>query len=246
MNKDFFSDGIIPEGKYFAISQDEFQNPNGKMTDIVISDGIVEIGNRAFCGQKTESIKLPDSVRKIGNSSFNRLPNLKSVQINSGVTELQANSFSYCVNLTEVIFSKPDTIKSVGDSCFLRCSLGIVVLPSTVEDIGSEAFRDNKITSLTLPDNIKTIAWLSFLNNSIENLVFPASLATMDNSSFDDNTLLKSIKFLGSTPPTFTGREYAFSNCEEITEILVPNSSVDSYKESFKGSTNLINLIKGY
>ena len=55
------------------------------------------------------------------------------------VTELGANSFNDCRNLTSVTI--PSSITSLGDSCFWGCtSLTSITIPSSVTRLGDECF----------------------------------------------------------------------------------------------------------
>ena len=49
------------------------------MKSVVIPDGVEKIGNHWFFGSEVESVKLPASVREIGEYAFRNCKNLKQI-----------------------------------------------------------------------------------------------------------------------------------------------------------------------
>ena len=102
------------------------------LTHVVVSEGIEEIGDNAFCSNNVgtlKSISLPQSVKKIGSGAFYGQEKLREVSL-GGVVEIGYAAFKYCPNLKQI------------------------VLPDTVETIGMSAFADTGLTSLTIPVNV--------------------------------------------------------------------------------------------
>lgn len=82
-----------------------------KIKNIIISEGITEIGNRAFsqcCS--LSSVSLPKTLKTIENGTFNECRSLESIVIPEGVTKLAAYSFSQCNSLTSVSFGKATAV----------------------------------------------------------------------------------------------------------------------------------------
>ena len=73
------------------------------------------------------------------------------------VTELGANSFLDCSDLSSVII--PSSGKSVGESCFSGCSnLAFITLPSSVKSLGNSCFRGcTGLTSITIPSSVTSL-----------------------------------------------------------------------------------------
>lgn len=73
----------------------------------------------AFLAGNLRSVRIPSTVREIGDRAFSMCMNLKSVTFEPGVTMIGNNVFSNCTALTSVRL--PDTLSSIGDRCFQGC-----------------------------------------------------------------------------------------------------------------------------
>ena len=88
-----------------------------RQKEIVLSEGICEIGDYWFRGCEAESVTIPASVRNIGARSFCRCEELRHVQLTKG-----------------------SRLETIGDYCFFCCGLGEITLPASLREIGPYAF----------------------------------------------------------------------------------------------------------
>ena len=87
--------------------------PEGKSGNIVIPNGVNEIGIRSFenCNNIT-SITIPSSVTAIDELAFSKCTNLSSVVIQNGVTDIYRRAFADCISLKSI--NIPDTVTDIG------------------------------------------------------------------------------------------------------------------------------------
>jgi len=71
--------------------------------DVIIPDTVKEIGYEAFRRSDIESIFIPGSVKKIGESALFECDNLRKIEIEKGAILGRDYIFNYCNNLEEII-----------------------------------------------------------------------------------------------------------------------------------------------
>ena len=93
------------------------------------------------------------------------------------------------------------TVNKVADRAFLNSEIKDVELPNTIESIGILAFMNSAITSVTMQEGIREIKHNAFASTEIIELIIPSSVKTM-NRPFDDCNKLRTLIYLGSSPPS--------------------------------------------
>lgn len=132
--------------------------------DIVLNEGLIEIGSNAFGGAVITSLILPNSLTTIGREAFSGCYQLAEITWpdNKGFTEI--NGFDNCTSLPDSIFeSLPVTVTSIGYQAFSGCRFSSVSLPGTIETIGERAFAYNyNLKTLTLHEGLQSIGVCAF------------------------------------------------------------------------------------
>ena len=107
---------------------------------IVVSDGIVSIGKRAFYGfSKVASVYIGKDVEIIGERAFTRCSSLESLTIPGNVASVGKFAFYGCNKMSDLVTK--DGLESIGYRAFYGCAgLRSVTVASTVASIGSGAF----------------------------------------------------------------------------------------------------------
>ena len=104
--------------------------PNGKTPLVTGKDGKVTGGG---------TIKLPETVKVIGENAFYMCSNLYSIEFNEGLEKVENKAFLKCTNLSALEF--PETLTEIGVDSFSYCdSLTHLEIPSSVKSIGDYAF----------------------------------------------------------------------------------------------------------
>lgn len=104
-----------------------------------------------------EICKIPDTVKIIGNYSFESCKNLKEIEIPEGVTHINMYAFDGCKSLTTI--NLPDTLTKIEYGAFMTVNLtGEIVIPDNVEYIGGNVFNNCKnIEKIIIGSKVKTI-----------------------------------------------------------------------------------------
>ena len=136
-------DGAKYAGEYYAY--------NETITSAIVADGVVDlstgevddygfvIGVFQHCTE-LETVRLPESLRKIGHRAFYECEALVHVDIPSGVNEIGNYAFEECSSLETVTI--PEGVVNLPYGIFNNCqSLKSVKLPASLKTIGEWAFH---------------------------------------------------------------------------------------------------------
>ena len=164
-----------------------------EVTAYRVPAGTASIAQEAFYKHpELNFVSLPESVRSIGTAAFAE-SGLVSIRIPEGVAYLGDSTFSGCRNLMTV--SLPKNLASIGNSVFYECvHLVRIDLPSSLRSIGSAAFYlCQSLTSVRIPEGVSSIGNYAFagcLNLTAVSL--PKSLVSIGNGVFyaDDKIFL--------------------------------------------------------
>lgn len=180
---------------------------------IVIPEGVEEIEEEAFaCDYYSsysdsdiigEEIKLPATLKKIGNKAF-YYKQISKLLIPEGVEEIGESAFaSYryadkTVTLEQLVI--PSTLKRIENELFAYRPISKVEIPEGVEEIGSKAFysatvynQDKNITleEINLPATLKKMESDSINISNIKKIIFNGNLYGL-------NDILKAWNFTNS------------------------------------------------
>lgn len=127
---------------------------NGEKKSITVPDTIkgimpTSVANKAFTNSDIKVIELPETVKTIGNSSFNKCTNLTSITA-KGVTKIGTFCFYCDTALTDVDMPNVLFVNSHG---FSGCSkLEAVNFNETVEELYPGAFEDTAFKYAYFPN----------------------------------------------------------------------------------------------
>ena len=158
---------------------------SSEVSEVVIPEGVSEIAD--YCFQNCtalKSIKLPSTLKKIGNNAFYN-SGISSIEIPDSVTEIGVAAFGNCSSLVSV--KLPSTLKKIGNRAFADCRLlESIVIPEGVVEIGTDAFREcNKLKAVVLPSTLKTIGDVAFGGcYALESIVLPEGLEKIGKDAF--------------------------------------------------------------
>ncbi len=187
---------------------------------------VTRIESRAFWDRnRLTSIMIPEGVTSIGSFAFYLCRSLTRISIPDSVTSIEGNAFSSCYSLVDITI--PESVISIEGGIFQNCtSITSITIPSNVTSIGKSAFLGcSSLTSITIPSSVTSIGEDAFLGCS--KLTTAGSIGCGSDYEFG---------WMDSIPNN------AFSNCEGITSIMLPNSitSIGSY--AFNNCSSLTSI----
>lgn len=107
----------------------------GAAVNVVVPDGVIEIGGKAFYQlQHLETVRLPKGVKIIGWQAFSFCRNLRAVELPVTLEEIGPEAFSFCDRLKDI--SLPSGLKVIHREAFSCCkSLETIAIPDSVVQI---------------------------------------------------------------------------------------------------------------
>ena len=209
--------GSVDEnGKPIAVPAERWAD----LTEVVIEDGVTEIGKDVFQGcVGLTKVTIPDSVKKIGTWSFYMCKSLKNVDIPANV-EIGNSSFRQS-GLEQVTVSGG----SVGQYAFHR-NVSLKKIDINCETIGDEAFSGcDSLTDITLRNSVKTLGDKVFYTcKNLENVEIPSTVTDIGEKTFYSCPKLKEAVIRAGTVKKDT-----LYNCPALTTLIISdNATLDA------------------
>lgn len=245
----------IPQG-VTSIGKEAFTNCTA-LESINIPSTVKRIGEFAFfrC-ESLKSIAIPDGVTEIGEYTFNDCTALNSINIPESVTKIGNRAFENCSFLTSITL--PKSLSDIGKYVFRGC-----------ERLTINCVMESKPTNWDnnwniLKDSGKPVGFVQvvwdypknqiaedgLLYHTAENGVkysisFDTKTATVEginDSNITQIELLSAITYNQTEYKVTAIGEGAFSDCEVLTDINIPESVTNIASEAFAYCYELINV----
>lgn len=209
--------GSVDEnGKPIAVPAERWAD----LTEVVIEDGVTEIGKDVFQGcVGLTNVTIPGSVKKIGTWSFYMCKGLKNVDIPANM-EIGDSSFRQS-GLEQVTVSGG----SVGNYAFHR-NESLETINIDCETIGDEAFSGcDSLTNITLGSSVKTLGRAVFYTcDALERVEIPSTVTDIGEKTFYSCPALKEAIIRAGTVKAGT-----FYNCRALTTLIISdNATLDA------------------
>lgn len=149
--------GCVYLGPVLYAYKGQYAIPMDREEDVVVKSGTKEILDSVFWGARIHSITFPESVEKIGDSSFYGCSMLTSVTIPEGVISIGDRAFDECESLTDVTIAA--SVENIGKNAF---PLNVTIYG----DVGSYAEKwaeENRVTFVpkdipfTIPETLSEL-----------------------------------------------------------------------------------------
>ncbi len=162
--------------------------------------------------------------------------NIKTINIESGVTSIGHFAFHDCKNLTNITI--PNDITTIGDYAFTSCSnITDITMPDSIVSIGEGAFLScYNLASITLSDSITVIPAYTFDScMKLASIIIPEGVTSIGECAFNTCDKLSSITIGSEMKDIGFG---AFTDCFSITDIYYGSTEEDWDKISIRSGND--------
>ena len=208
-----------------------------------------------FAPMAKTNYTIPSSVKIIENNAFYKCSKLTTINFEHGsnLVKIGDNAFNKCSNLSEFII--PNTVQTIGKGAFNGCTkFTTITIPQNIINLGDMAFGNcNNLKEINY-NATNCSDWTSYGNGifsgvgtNTEGVIvniganvtkIPAYLFYIDQYS---NSKIVSIIFQQNSVCKTIG-ERAFNGCNNLTELILPNSieTIEEYAFAFCRNLNSI------
>ncbi|MBR1519326.1 MAG: leucine-rich repeat domain-containing protein [Prevotella sp.] len=158
------------------------------LDDVIIDEGVEQIGMGAFGSCAMKTLRLPSTMKIVGESAFSCCRSLEEIDLPIGLEEIGRSAFSFS-GLKSI--DVPEGIETIENSTFIYCAdLESVVLPNSLKKIYSNAFVGcESLKTVTLPEDVQLVGDSVFTKNgtNFEIIVRSRTPKAIRNGAFDQN-----------------------------------------------------------
>ena len=186
--------------------------PGGRNGTYYIPASVTVVGDSAFAlAEKLEGVVLPEGVLRIGQRAF-QFCGINNIILPASIILIDEAAFTYCDKLTDVHFEGPlelwnmvdikaqNDILLNADIHFLRPDF---VLPDSLIAIKEDAFSGGEFTFVQLPDNALSIGSGAFANcQKLRYIIIPENVDDIADTAFENEVTIIGV-------PGSTAYEYA-------------------------------------
>ena len=195
---------------------------NEPLTEIVIPEGVIEVGSNAFadCIDITK-VTIPSNVTTLGKGAFKNCCSLATLVVDDSMTVLDASAFENCT-ISQMHINISDLAKyCTANSSYLLPGtkhlylnnepLTELAIPEGVIEVGSNAFANCiDITKVTMPNSVTTLGEKAFKGSGIESITLSNKITAIN--------------------------EETFAICSNLKDITIPKGITTIGKSAFRGS----------
>lgn len=223
---------------YGIVSTVPWESYKPNITNLVVEEGITEIGNYNFYNcTALVNVSLPSTLTILHGSGtmtasygcFQNCTSLQSITLPKNLTTIENCAFKDCTALKSITF--PDSVTTLSYACFSGCTaLETVTYGAGLTKTGDYAFYDSGVKRIYWGDNINTVNAWSFFKCKMTSVEFPDSVTSVGTRAFADCTFLKTIT-VNNPNTTLTG-DFCNGSEQEITVYGHKASTAETFASS--------------
>lgn len=173
---------VVPEG-IVEIGAEAFKDCL-TTESVILPDTLEAIGSMAFFASGVKSVKIPNGVETIGRMAFCCCRSLLTVALGASVKCVGAGAFESASKLYKVEFNKG--LLSVEKRAFADCkSLTSAVIPAGIKELSDGVFSGcGNLQSVVLSEGLEEIGEHAFYGARLRNFVIPSSVIFVGDGAF--------------------------------------------------------------
>ena len=214
----------------------------GEATEVVVPatvNGYPVVGiYGAFKDNSTiTKVTLPESIKTIGDASFENCYNLENVNIPSSVTIIGSRAFYQCKKMGNVTI--PEGVVHIGEYAFFYCkNITEITLPSTLKQTTFYLFGYTGLKKVVISEEFEYIYACTFYDcNDLEEITIPSSVKKIGVNAFRECSSLNKV-ILSEGLESIESE--AFVACDNLRMIVIPKSVSNIYYNSFLSTILLV------
>ena len=146
----------------FEIENGVLTEYQGKDVDVIVPEGVREIGEGAFWRCDVESVRLPQGIRAIRSEAFMNCRSLRRINL-------------------------PESVRTIETEAFHGSGLRAIRLPEGLERIEADCFSGTELTEIVIPQRVRVIksGSVDVSGNDGGSIVhIPAGVERIESSAF--------------------------------------------------------------
>lgn len=233
----------IVDGKIVA---DQAYYRSEDLDNMVLPDGITEIGQFSFARSSLSSVVLPTGVETIGYGAFYHCASLGDVSLPNTVMCVEPKAFIYTLWVESFLNgsdgTEGDFLTEGGVLVAYRGNSAAVTIPEGVRVIAGEAFQDHtEIESVSLPNSLLVVGEGAFEGcSNLNQISFGRNVEEIKDRAFYGNAITAislpasvkkvGLQAFGNAVITYEGREAEYTY--ETSATRLSNESYRVYARS--------------
>lgn len=205
------------------------------VTEVIIPEGIVEIGEYAFrdC-EKIKKVVIPDGVKRISRGAFYMCSKLKDIVFPDSIEYIGESAF-YCTNYQDRLLSRKSPKITMAGKVLMRYSgkETSVQIPEGTTEIYGEAFINCKhVTQVSIPEGVTHIGWGAFSGSGLKEVQLPSTLVHIGAHAFDETPWINSLSKPGQPEYVYGGKILLRYNGSDPV-VHIPDGIVGIFERAF-------------
>lgn len=200
---------------------------------VILPEGLLSIGERAFDRTNITSIRLPSSLQSIADNCFDNTE-LQTIEARYGTYAYQW-AYSYVASHPEVSLIAPEEAAAAGDTIkafqYERQTIDVLVIGDHIKTIKKNAFASARIRKLFIPATVEVIEPGAFYGCQVERLDLVDGSHAADSSVIREELTSATRYYLTELDDGTFGIGY-WVVPDDATAVTVPGAAINGTRIS--------------